>query len=65
MALTTLQREVCRLLADRRKASGESYVAGGAALNEGGPATLRDDLAAGRLAFHPGRIRGAFPTIRG
>ncbi len=34
MALTPLQRDVCRLLADNRKASGESYVAGGAALNE-------------------------------
>jgi hypothetical protein len=34
MALTTLQRDVCRLLADSRIASGESYVAGGAALNE-------------------------------
>jgi hypothetical protein len=34
MALTTIQRGVCRLLADRRIASGESYVAGGAALNE-------------------------------
>ena len=43
MALTTFQRDVCRLLAGRRIASGESYVAGGAA---------------------PGRIRGAFPTVR-
>ncbi len=34
MALTTLQREICRLIADNRVASGESYVAGGAALNE-------------------------------
>ena len=34
MALTPLQRAVCRLLAESRKASGESYVAGGAALNE-------------------------------
>lgn len=34
MALTELQRTVCRLLADNRIASGESYVAGGAALNE-------------------------------
>ena len=138
MALTPFQRDVCRLLADRRIASGESYVAGGAALNErlstsrlsrdldlfhdteealaatwasfegeapdgaalaarwrsqleearevierlppeesgrcvlgpaavlyeGSPAALRDDLAAARHVFHPGRIRGAFPTIR-
>jgi hypothetical protein len=34
MALTPLQRRVCRLLADERKRSGESYVAGGVALNE-------------------------------
>ena len=34
MALTDLQRSVCRLLAGNRIASGESYVAGGAALNE-------------------------------
>jgi hypothetical protein len=34
MALTALQRRVCRLLADQRKRSGESYVAGGVALNE-------------------------------
>jgi hypothetical protein len=34
MALTELQRAVCHLLADNRMASGESYVAVGAALNE-------------------------------
>jgi hypothetical protein len=34
MALTTFQRTVCRLLADHRIASGESYVAGASALNE-------------------------------
>lgn len=34
MALTELQREICRLIAENRIASGESYVAGGAALNE-------------------------------
>ncbi len=34
MALTAFQRTICRLLADRRIASGESYVAGGVALNE-------------------------------
>jgi hypothetical protein len=33
MALTTLQRDVCRLLAATRRESGESYVAGGAALS--------------------------------
>jgi len=34
MALTRFQRDVCRLLADTRLRSGESYVAGEAALNE-------------------------------
>jgi hypothetical protein len=34
MALTAFQRTVARLLADHRIAAGESYVAGGAALNE-------------------------------
>ena len=34
MALTEFQRSVCRLIARSRIASGESYVAGGAALNE-------------------------------
>jgi hypothetical protein len=34
MALTPLQRDICRLLAERRRATGESYVAGGAALQE-------------------------------
>lgn len=34
MALSEFQRQLCRLLADNRVRSGESYVAGGAALNE-------------------------------
>jgi hypothetical protein len=34
MALTELQRAICRLVADNRIASGESYVAGGVALTE-------------------------------
>jgi hypothetical protein len=34
MALTTFQRSVCRTIAQSRIASGESYVAGGTALNE-------------------------------
>ena len=34
MALTEFQRSVCRLIAKSRLSSGESYVAGGAALNE-------------------------------
>ena len=34
MPLTDFQRRICRLIARSRRASGESYVAGGAALNE-------------------------------
>jgi hypothetical protein len=34
MSLTDFQRRICRLLAENRIRSGESYVAGGAALNE-------------------------------
>ncbi len=34
MALTAIQRNICRLIAENRISSGESYVAGGAALNE-------------------------------
>lgn len=34
MALSPYQRDICRLLASNRIASGESYVAGGTALNE-------------------------------
>lgn len=33
MALTPFQRDVCRVLAERRRNGGESYVAGGIALN--------------------------------
>jgi hypothetical protein len=44
MALTPFQRDVCRLLAGNRIRSGESYVAGGAALNTllGAPRLSRD-----------------------
>lgn len=44
MALTPFQRDVCRLLAEQRVRSGESYVAGGVALNEllGGARISRD-----------------------
>jgi len=34
MALTSFQRDICRILAERRRNGGESYVAGGVALNE-------------------------------
>jgi hypothetical protein len=44
MALTPLQRRICRVLAELRKRHGESYVAGGVALNEllGGTRRSRD-----------------------
>jgi len=44
MALTPLQRRICLLLAEQRKRVGESYVAGGDALNEllGGTRRSRD-----------------------
>ena len=34
MALTEIQRSICRVIAENRISSGESYVAGPAALNE-------------------------------
>ena len=55
MALTNIQREVCRVVAKQRIASGESYVAGGAA--------RREVLACGEIRFYAGSIRGAFPQI--
>lgn len=57
MPLSTFQRGVCRLLADNRIASGESYLAGGAALNEllHAPRLSRDlDL------FHDTKVALAF-----
>ncbi len=44
MALTTFQISILRLLAERRKTGGESYVAGGVALNQaiGAPRLSRD-----------------------
>ena len=33
MALTEYQREICQLIANNRRENGESYVAGGVALN--------------------------------
>jgi hypothetical protein len=44
MALTSYQRDICHLIAANRRQSGESYVAGGAALNvlAGGRRVSRD-----------------------
>ena len=41
MALTSLQRDVCRLLAAARRESGESYVAGGAVFHDTAEAVAR------------------------
>jgi hypothetical protein len=59
MALTDLQRRVCRTIARNRIASGESYVAGGVALD----ATWRGDrelLEAAGFAVRPLRERPSF-----
>ena len=44
MGLSLFQRNVCRLLAEHRVRNGESYLAGGATLNEliGAPRLSRD-----------------------
>lgn len=44
MALTAFQRDICRLIAENRIQGGESYIAGGGALNEllGVPRRSRD-----------------------
>ena len=66
MALTSIQRRVCRLIAENRISSGESYVAGGVALNEliSAPRISRDidlfhdteeALEAGISEIRPGR----------
>ena len=47
MALTPFQRDVCRLLADGRRRAGDSYGAGGAALN----AALRTPRLSGDVDF--------------
>ncbi len=50
MAVTPFQSDILKLLAGHRRALGESYVAGGVALNF--------------PIFHKGHIRGAWPIIR-
>ena len=62
-----IQLEEARDVIDRLppEESGRCVLGPGNALYKGHPAAVRDDLAAGMVVFHPGRIRGAFPTIRG
>jgi hypothetical protein len=62
MALTEFQKRVCRLLARHRIASGESYVAGGSALNE---LIAAASISRDEVRFHAGSIRGALPRIGG
>lgn len=74
MALTSFQSRVCRVLADQRKRSGESYVAGGVALNEllGGARRShastwprdRDALVAAGLVVETLRELPAFVEVR-
>jgi hypothetical protein len=44
---------------------GRAVLVRDGALYTGNASTLQADLDAGRLSFHAGRIRGAFPTFRG
>jgi len=55
MALTQLQRTVCRLLARNRVASGKSYVAGGVA--------PRELLATNRISRDAGRFHDAAEEV--
>ena len=70
MALTDFQRTVCRLLADHRISSGESYVAGDVALTStgdlfrGDATELQAAVDRDQLVFHPGRIGWAWPEIK-
>jgi len=61
MALTEYQRNICRLIARQRIASGESYVAGGVALNT---LTAGSRLSRDIDLFHEKRIRGAWPRLK-
>ena len=80
MAVTAFQAEVLRIMAKNRVANGETYVAGGLALNHllHRPcvsndidvfnvldAQLAEAIAAGEVVFHEGRICGAWPQIVG
>lgn len=80
MAVTAFQAEVLRIMAKNRVANGETYVAGGLALNHllhrprvsndidvfnGLDAQLAEAIATGEVVFHEGRICGAWPQIVG
>ena len=69
MAVTPFQARVLKLLAANRIKEGETYVAGGLALNhqlhrlKGTTETLAAALLEDAVVFHPGRICGAWPQI--
>ena len=60
MALTALQRAICRIIATNRKSQGEAYVAGAVALDanlelfRGDAAAITQRLRAGEIRFHLG-----------
>jgi hypothetical protein len=55
-------REIIRLLPSEQ--AGACVLDDRGGLQRAGPAELPAALAAGRVGFHVGRIRGAFPEIR-
>lgn len=66
MSITIFQRDLCRLIAANRRRSGESYVAGGVALNTflKNVTSLTHDLSLGEISYHAGRICGVWPTVK-
>ena len=64
MALTAFQRDVCRILAGRRRA-GEAVLTSDGQLFRGRADELDRSLAVGEVAFHAGRLGGALPQIKG
>jgi hypothetical protein len=68
MALTPLQRNICRTLAARRRAGrrrpqGRAVLTPDGRLFAGSPDELSAAMRAGAVVFHPGRIGGAFPRL--
>ncbi len=61
------QLDEARLVVERLPAeeAGRAVLLREGALYTGGASSLPSDLGADRLLFHAGRIRGAFPTLRG
>jgi hypothetical protein len=55
-------REVVRLLPPEQVGLCVLDTRGGLLKNP--PSVLAEELARGRVVFHPGRIKGAFPEIR-